>query len=309
MKNNRIIARIIILTFVVLLCVIIGTHAIPGIQMERNFKAGLSRLEQEVETAPVYVTHKRSVNVDGTSFNIGDIIEKATGTQFWDCKVVFADTRVWFVYMLRSSDGNTWTMNVASVTREGKDFQTHYCAESIIDQSNRWSPMNIHCRPTYYADEWCYYYDGKIVLTDRVTLFEYDLLTGAAREHDYASYRHPVCAYDADISNRNTIAISTPYDDRIITPEKAANISTCFAAMMDFANMDIWDQTPSLQYLFDSVQYDGSELYIVCRILSYYGESYAVVFGYDYNANRLSYCFSQHTGGPIEENLYIVPTV
>lgn len=308
MENNRSIARIIFLTVAVLLCAIIGIHEIPGIRMERNFRAGLSRLEQEVETTPVYVTHKRRVNIHGASFNIGDIIEKSIGTQFWDCKVVFVDARVWFVYILRLSDGNTWTINVASVTREGKDFQTHYCTDSIIDQTNGWSPMNIHCRRTYYSDEWCYYYEGKIVLTDRVTIFEYDLLTGAVKEHDYASYRHPVCAYDADISDRNKIVISTSYDDRIITPEKASTTSTSFAAMMEFANMDIWDRTPSFQYFFDSVQYDGRELYIICRILSYYGESYAVVFRYDYMADRLSYCFSQHTGGPIEENLYIVPT-
>lgn len=309
MKTNDIVTVIVVLMCVVLLCVIIGICAIPGIQKECSLKNWLNQMEQETDTVPVYVTHKRRVNIDGNSFNVGDIVEEAIGTQSWDYKVVFADTRVWFVYMLRPSKGNTWTMNIASVDREGKDFQTHYCAEFVSVQNSQWSPMDIRCRSTYYSDEWCYYYNDKIVLTDKVTLFEYDLQTSTARQYSYASYQHPICEYDCDINNRNTITISTPYGDRIITSEDAAKISTSFATMLEIGDIDIWDQTPSLVYLFDSVQFDGNELYVVCRMHSFYGETYAVVFQYEHDTNELYYCFSQHTGGPIEENLYIVPTV
>lgn len=308
MKVNYTVAVIVVIICVVLLSVIVGRCSVPGIRMERNFKNGLNQMMQETDTVPVYVTHKRCVNIDGNSFNLGDIIEEAIGTQFWDCKVVYADTRVWFVYMVRHRDNDSFTMNIASVTANGNDFQTHYCAEFLAVQDSMWSPMSVKCRSTYYSDEWCYYYNDKIVLTDKVTLFEYDLQTSTAKQYDYSSYLQPICEYDCEIKNRNTVVISTQNGDRIIAPEDAANISTTFAKMLEIGSINIWDKTPSLMYLFDSIQFDGSALYIVCRMHSYYGETYAVVFQYEYDKNELYYCFSHHTGGPIEENLYIVPT-
>lgn len=307
-KASNIVVLIVIVLCFVSLCVIVGICTVPGIRMERNFKNGLNQMVQETDTVPVYVTHRSRVNIDGDSFSIGDIIEEAIGTQYWDCKVVYVDTRVWFVYAVRHHDSDSSTMNIASVSTKGDDFQTHYRAEFPLFQNSQWTPMRIQCRSTYYADEWCYYYNDKIVLTDRVTLFEYDLQTSTAKQYDYSSYQHPICEYDCEIKNRNTVVISTQNGHRIITPEDAANISTAFAKMLEIGSINIWDKTPSLIYLFDSIQFDGSSLYIVCRMHSYYGEAYAVVFQYEYDKNELYYCFSHHTGGPIEENLYIVPT-
>jgi hypothetical protein len=201
--------------------------------------------------------------------------------------------------------GQIWSL--ASINLEGKDFKEHYSGVFMADSNSKRYEIRNKCTYAYFEDKSCYYNDGKIVLTDCVKLIEYNISNGEVREFDATEYTHPKCPYDAEISNKSSISISTQTDTRLLTFAEAASLSEEFQKLMEFDDCKTWDGKSALAMLFDSVIYDGSNIYLVCRVLNYSGETHVVVFCYQFDSNELCYCFNYFNNGVINNGFYIVP--
>lgn len=272
----------------------------------------LDTLKIEVENVPAYV-HYDTIYKNGKSLNLKQILkkEKGEGVYFEDIFVV-KNNRIWFLYReIKDDKNNVQIWNLASVTMEGNDMTVHYsnefCASKLADKTYFYRDHRY--KKEYFSMISGYYYNEKIVLTDHDKLVEYNMIDGVVTEYNEGDYIYPEVPLIIDIQENQKICFTVESETKMIDLETAANNSEALKKIKELEQEKDWDGCCLLKYLFDNVQVVGEDIFIVCRVLNYWGETHAVVFKYDFSSNTCKYVFNHFTNDVISSHLYIVPEI
>ena len=267
----------------------------------------LNSLKMETETMPVYVCY-RSIYINGEKINSDKFIEGESGDI--DEIFVIKDSRIWFLWSIYNKPCDTEIWNITSVAMDGTDRKVHwsgdFCNSESADYSytrkaNRWNE--------YYTTANGYYHDGKIVLTDHDKLVEYNMADNTATEYKASEYEYPEVPLIIDIQEHQKIYFTKEAETKVIDLDTAAQNSEAFKKIKELEEKKDWQGVSLLFYLFDNVQIANGDVFIICRIINYGGETHAVVFKYDFYTNTCKYAFNQYTDGIISNYLYVVPVI
>lgn len=298
--------RIFCILLVVSLCLSITGCSLFDIRNMSREKLNqrFDAYEPEVSETIPYIYFNTLVFGD-VSLNFDAILGENT---FHEVYVIQGDI-VWFGYADagRDEDGSRkW--NIASVDLNGKNLEVHYsgafsageAADKNYTQSNvGWNDHNDNG----------FYYDGKIVLTDRVKTVELDLQTNQSAEFAAKDYVYPDTMTVAEKIDNQTIVFVKDNVQKTFDVNRAKQTSEVFDDLYELEKETYWEGESCLSALFDSVQVVDDEVYVFCRVLNWHGETHALVFQYDYETNGFKYVFHRFMNDLILDRLYVVPVI
>ena len=301
MKKKLIILSVVLLIFL----------SFTGCISKRVMDRRLNSLKRETDNVPVYVSYG-DIYINGEKINCDEFIKERRG----EVSEVFAvkDNRIWFLwstYITVDKPYDTGIWSISSVALDGTDMEVHWSGEFCNSESAdiSYAINEYHWDENRFAVVNGYYYNGKIVLTDHDKLVEYNMTDGTAIEFKASEYEYPEVPLIADIQEHQKICFTKGTETRTIDLETAANNSKAFRKIKELEGKSDWENVPLLEYLFDSVQMINDDIYIICRIINYSGETHAVIFEYDFDSNTCKYAFNQYTNDIIRTYLYLVPVI
>ena len=218
-------------------------------------------------------------------------------------QVLYTDSqRVWFSYTGSQVDtAKLWS--IASVSLDGSDFKIH-CSEQF--QTDYFQPNTTGSYIGNYNSG--SFYNGRIMLTDMQSVLVYDMHTESYQMMPEAESIYPKPAVKAAIMDHRKILLEWDGGKTTITPETLAQTSFAFSELMEHDGKRIWNGESKTKFLFSGVQCVGDDVYIICSIMNYTGETFVVVFRYDYLVGVCSYCFFKHNGDLYHGDQYVVPS-
>lgn len=225
---------------------------------------------------------------------------------------VVQDDVVWFGYSdSERNENGAKIWNIASVCMNGADMNIAYsgefCLTSDADQVYA-QKNNIHTDKRYLEANG-FYYDGKIVLTDHVKVVEFDLTTKKSMEFSSKNYEFPILPIETRIIDHQAITFCKNSEQKSFNIENGIKTSEAFEKLYKLEKEENWQGKSYLSELFNKVQIANDQIYIICRVLNWDGETHALVFQYDFENNSCKYVFHCFMGDVISNNLYIVPTI
>ena len=250
--------------------------------------------------------------LNDVSLDFGELLEEnVPGGVFHEVYAV-RDGRIWFGYSAAGrteSGAKQWI--IASVDPDGKNwnaaYQGEFCLGSGADQTYG-RHTNCHSQDSYGSANG-FYDDGKIILTDHVKTAVFDLATAHAEECAATDYDYPTAAIEAEMIDHQTISFCRNSEQKIFNVETGSQTSTAFEKVCSLQNEKNWQGKSCLSELFDSVQIVNDQVFILCRVLNWSGETHAVVFQYDFENNSCKYAFHCFMNDLIGNDLYVVPAI
>ena len=265
----------------------------------------------EIETTKkISYVYYDTLICDNTVIDLSEILYENNCNGVFHEVYVIQDDTIWFGYADVKSDGNDSTIwNIASLSVSGTDFNICYSGEFCLESGAEKVYMhnnNNHLKDDYQTDNG-FYYDGKIVLTDRAKTVEYDLRTNNSTEFMATNYEYPTLVIEAEIVDHHTILFSKENKQKVFDVKQAKQTSTVFKKLYELEKEKNWQGKSYLSELFDKVQIINNQIYIICRVINWDGETHAIVFQYDYDTNVCKYAFHCFMGDIIGNDLYVVP--
>ena len=117
----------------------------------------------------------------------------------------------------------------------------------------------------------------------------------------------PEITYDQ--ANGTELKIYVRDDESTVLLTNVVKNDTFPEQLNNMGRYRIWDGSSCMQSFFNSVQVFDSAVYIRCRILNYWGESYAVILRYNPSSGNCHYCGCYYINDLYTSNVYIVPTI
>lgn len=296
--------RILIFVVILLMAILNGCSSKTEItDLFESFSAETS------ENTP-YVHHNTLVFND-VILDFDVLLKKNDIDGFFHEVYAVQDNVIFFGYSesARSQNGGkTWHIATVTIGQEkcNSVFFADFCAESGSDQ-HYISNSNSHSQNRYTVANG-FYCDGKIVLTDHVKLIEFDIKTGTAIEFAAHAYNYPTMP-GVEIVDFQTISFSKGSQQKIFDTNEGAQASAVFGEMLELRKNKNWKGDSLLSDLFDKVQIVDNQIYIICRVMNWNGETHAVVYLYDFETNGCEYAFHCFMDDFITNNLYVVPMV
>ena len=244
--------------------------------------------------------------------DFGELLEEnVPGGVFHEVYAV-RDGRIWFGYSAAGrteSGAKQWV--IASVDPDGRNwnaaYQGEFCLGSGADQTYARN-TNSHSQDSYGSANGVYD-DGKIILTDQVKTAVFDLATAHAEEFAATDYDYPAVAIEVEMIDHQTISFCRNSEQKIFNVEAGSQTSEAFKKLYSLQNEKNWQGKSCLSELFDSVQIVNDQVFILCRVLNWSGETHAVVFQYDFENNSCKYAFHCFMNDLIGNDLYVVPVI
>lgn len=298
--------RISFALFVILLGLLVG-----GCSSRKKINHIFDTYEIEATEKIPYVYYDTLIS-GNISIDFGEILDenKYNGV-FHEVYVVHGNT-IWFGFSdVKSNENGSSKWNIASINVSGKEldicYSGEFClgigADKVYVQNN-----NNHSKEGYQTDNG-FYYDGKIVLTDRVKTVEYDLQTKKSTEFMARSYEYPTLAIEAEIVDHHTISFLKENKQKVFDVKQGKQTSNVFKKLYELEKEKNWQGKSYLSELFDKVQIVNNQIYIICRVFNWDGETHAIVFQYDYDTNSCKYAFHCFMDDIIGNDLYVVPII
>lgn len=298
---------IAVMIIVILLGVIFFQICGPRIVM----KYRLNTMQTETKARPSYVVHNTFYGEQNV-IDFDKLVSKNVENAVFKEIVVIKSERIWFVYRKdddRKTPGEVWCL--ASVNENGSDLQNHFYGEFGLSENagiNVWVG-DPACRETYYEEKNAFYAGGKIVLQDGVKLIEYDMKTGTVAEKEVSQFVFPEEPIIVKIENWRTIHFLQSGNEKHFTVDEGRQSSSAFRKMMTLEEKKTAMGAGRLANLFHNVQFVGNEIYIICRVLNWHGETYMLVYQYDFESNSCQYVGNHFMDDVIGGYMYFVETV
>lgn len=267
----------------------------------------------EVETPePVAYVYYNTLVFQDKTLNFDELLKqkKIDGT-FHEVYAI-QNNIVWFGYSdaeLDENDAQQWY--IASVTSDGNNLSVAYsgtfCLGENADQS--YVQYNNSYKEEFYSSANGFYDDGKIILTDHVKTVEFDLNTVSSQEVSTQDYDFPTLPVQVEILDYKTITFCKNSEQKIFNTETGETTSKALKKMMELKTEKDWEGESYLSELFDQVQMVNDQIFILCRVTNWLGETHAIAFQYDFEKNACQYAFHRFMGDIISNDLYVVPTI
>ena len=225
---------------------------------------------------------------------------------------VIKDNTIWFGYSnIDKNENGSQTWNVASIVIDSDQLNLIYSGEFCMDNKadKTYTQNNNKNSGNLYVTDNGYYYDGKIVLTDKVKVVEIDMTTMESQEFLSTDYQHPTLSVEAEIIDHQNILFHKDSIQRTFDIKTGEQSSKGFKKLCQLEKKKNWQGKSYLSELFDKVQIVDEKVYIICRIINWDGETHAVVFQYDFDNHICYYAFHCFMDDVISNHLYVVPTI
>lgn len=267
----------------------------------------------EIETAEKvpYVCYDTLVSND-VNLDFGELLdENVSNGVFYEVYVIQGDV-IWFGYSdVKRNENGAKKWYIASVSIDGRNLNIAYsgefCLGSEADQTYVQN-NNSHSKERYLTANG-FYYDGKIILTDHVKTVEFDLATASSKEFLAVNYEYPTLPIETEILDYQTISFCKNSEQKIFNVETGNQTSTVFKNLFELKKEKNWQGKSYLSELFDKVQIVNNQIFIMCRVLNWDGETHAIVFQYDFENNSCKYVFHCFMDDLIGNDLYVVPLI
>lgn len=295
--------RILLTMFVILSILLVG-----GCSSKKNLNHIFDTYEIETTEKIPYVYYDKLV-LDNQIIDFREIVKNQYNGIFHEVYVI-QDDIIWFGFSniaINESDSRQW--NIAVMHIDTKEINICYSGEFCLGfATNKAYTQNNNYSKNNQTDNG-FYYDGKIVLTDYVKTVEYDLKTETSTEFMATSYEYPISAIEAEIIDYHTILFSKENNQKVFDVNQGKQSSKVFEKLYKLENKKNWQGKSYLSELFDKVQIVNNQIYIICRVINWHGETYAIVFQYNYDTNGCNYILHCFMDDVIGNKLYIVPKI
>lgn len=219
---------------------------------------------------------------------------------------------VWFGYSVAEIDeNNAQQWYIASVTPDGNDLNIVYSGTFCLDENadQNYSQHNSSYEEEFYSCNNGFYDNGKIILTDYVKTVEFDLTTASSQEVSTQDYNFPTLPVQVEILDYETIIFCKNSEQKTFNTETGETTSKALKKMLELKTKKDWEGESYLAQLFDKVQMVNGQIFILCRVINWDGETHAIAFQYDFEKNACQYAFHCFMDGIISNKLYVVPTI
>lgn len=289
--------------FAIILCLLLS-----GCAQNKTLYDTFDAYDIEVDEQVPYVYYSTLV-YNGREIDFRELLDKNTVNGSFHEVYVIRNKTIWFGYSdAKRNENGAKVWNIASVNSDGTGFNVVYsgefCYKNESDQHYAQN-NNSHSKDRYLKDNG-FYGNGKIVLTDRVKLVEFDLETLKSEEILAENYEYPAMPFEVKIIDSKTIEFYRNSEKKIFTVESARKTSEAFEQLYELENEKNWDGISYLYDLFEKVQIVENKVYIICKVLNWYGETHAIVFAYDFEENNCRYAFHCFMDDIIGNRLYVV---
>lgn len=259
----------------------------------------LNGLTVEAEDSLSYVCFDTLYH-EGNTYYFPDLLKKEKVKGDFNAVYRIKEGRIWFMFsQLAPEGGQIW--NIASITTEKADFKIHYSGSFCMsEQAESYYPYSNDGTEDYYSKVPGYYHEGKIVMTDREKLIEFDPETETATEFSAAEYTFPSNEVTIDIQDFRKIIVSTAEQTKILDADDSAPKGKSFEKLLQYGK---------IEYLFDVVQEIDGKIYVFCRVLNKVGETHMAVFQYQFDSNTLEFAFHHFSNDSVSNSrMYLVVT-
>ena len=202
MNKKRVYTLLIILgvlVLAVLFYVSIPYIANAATRPVKSFNKEITAISCESEDIP-YVEAYGNIYKGKKVISLFDLCEKKHKT-YYDTLCIY-DNRAYFICSESDKTNKQWC--ISSVDLKTHIIQTHFVFENPAAAYDDF--MNL----AEYSKRNGYYFDGKIVLNDYASVWEYDLKSGSAKEYGYDDFEFPVQEIYGEYAGDNAIKIHTP---------------------------------------------------------------------------------------------------
>ena len=289
--------------------IIISLLSMMGCSSRKNLSNYFNNFKIETTQSIPYVCYDTLV-FGNTKIDFNELLENNKIKGIFNEVYVIKENVVWFGFSDIGKNGiETQKWNVASIVLDSDQLNLIYSGEFCIDnKADKTYTQNNNSGKLYVTDSG-YYYDGKIVLTDKVKVVEIDLTTMDSKEFLTTNYPYPMVPIEAEIIDYHTISFHKDGDQKIFDIKIGAQSSKAFQRLCELEQKKNWQGKSYLSKLFDKVQIVDEQIYIICRVINWDGETHAVVFQYDFDKHSCYYAFHCFMDDVISNHLYVVPTI
>ena len=189
--------------------------------------------------------------------------------------------------------------HIASVVMQGMDFQEHFAGNLFDDTviSPEFRDISIYSDRT---ENFGGYYDGegRIYLHGNVKTVCFYMETDRAEEVE----KLPNCPFTWEIEDHQSITISYGNIQKAITLESMAEKSSNAKQISGLSSYKRWNRKSFLSDFFQYVKVINDQIYILCEVMNWNGEAFAVVFKYDFNTEQTFYVMSEKISDRVSTN-------
>lgn len=263
----------------------------------------------ETAESVAYVCYN-TLTINNETLNLEKVL-KQNGIDgiFHEIYVIQNDT-IWFGYS-DTKDNGTKQWHIASTSMDGDILNIAYSGTFGLE--NEADKTYIQNSNSHQEDRYStangFYYNGKIILTDHVKMIEFDLSTASAKECSTKDYILPTLPIQIEITDYQTIKFCKDSEQKTFNIETAKSTSEAFEQLYNMESKKNWQGKSYLSELFNKVQVVNEQIFIICRVINWDGETHAIVFQYDFKNNSCQYAFHCFMDDVIGNDLYIVPKI
>lgn len=310
MKNNKVIHKVLFIVAICLIFVLISVstlyvtvpHILRGIgnlvtQPEKQFVEELDGIAPESEDLP-YIMSFGVLYKGGTELiSISSVCEEQS-KELLEVLYVSNEQVYYLCTELNKVEVEHWFI-------ESFDLKT----QAIRVHATIKKPCKNSCRDSDPKNRNRYYQNGKIVLHNDLTVWEYNIASETIKEYDYNEYPTFECNICGEYIGDETIKLYTNHGEKTFSFDEMCQKSEGISKIYSFkdqpknSNTDTWDR---FFYATELVQCVNGKIYIngVCYDKS--GGEYSIFLEYDEIQDDWKYLSYIYTWGKGE--CYIVPS-
>lgn len=119
-------------------------------------------------------------------------------------------------------------------------------------------------------------------------------------------YHHSPYVWSIDDNQLITIEDTEQNLTRELTLEDLAENNSYAQKLLELSTKQTWDGTSLTDRFFSYIKIIDQDIYIVCQVYNWNGESTAVIFRYDFSSDNVLYVSSYKTGDIVQSNYSFV---
>lgn len=300
--NKKRLLKAMIISVLCLSIIILFIISVPHIANlltypEKSFNNEITSISCESEKIPYVVACGRIYKGEKV-ISIFDLCEKQNKS-YQNTLCIFKN-RAYFICLESDQTNHYWS--ISSVDLNSLDIQTHFMFKNPAKAYSKYTSSEE------YSERNSYYIDGKIVLNDFISVWEYDLNLSFSKEYSYDRYDFPIREIYGVTANDSAIKIHTPQWEKTFTFYDMSQESVGISTIYSFKDRKMLNNRPYITDFFNekSVQYINEKIYAVGECKDRLGGAYAIILEYDRQQNKWKYVTGVYTWDSATE-AYIVP--
>lgn len=266
-------------------------------QPEKSFNKEINSIASESEDIP-YIGAYGRLYKDEKVVSLYDLC-KMHNLSYENTLCIFKD-KAYFICTESDETNHFWS--IASINLSSLEIQTHFKFQ------NPNVAYDKYANSEKYSERNSYYNNGKIVLNDFNSVWEYNLHTNSSKQYGYDEYDFYVSEIYGNTVDDKTIEIHKQNDKKTFTFYEMSEDSIGISTIYSFKDRKMWDGRPYITDFFieNSVQYVNGKIYVIGECKDRTGGAYAVILEYDETQNKWKYITSVYIWNPADK-AYIVP--